>query len=304
MNSSLPTGVFDSGVGGLSVLLALRAELPCEEFVYVADSGHAPYGERDDIHVLARSLAVTQYLIKRHAIKALVVACNTATAAAIQTLRRAYPHLPIVGIEPSLKPAVALSRTGFIGVLATRGTLGSEKFSKLLHSLQGEATFVLQACDGLATAIEQHNVGVIANACVSNMTALGTFGSNAGEIDTLVLGCTHYPFIADRLLECAHYAIHMVDGGAPVARQTRRLLTQRNALVRPPPDCNEKCAVPVNYLTTSESDNLSAAIARWMRESAPVTTVRIPDLSTANNLSTNAHKEWPAVLDSNQLPRT
>ena len=303
MNSSLPIGDFDSGVGGLSVLLALQAELPCEEFVYVADSGHAPYGARDDNHVLARSLAVTQYLIRQHAIKALVVACNTATAAAIQTLRQAYPRLPIVGIEPSLKPAVEISCTGFIGVLATRGTLKSEKFSKLLQSLAGEATFILQACDGLATAIEQHDETIIKAACSRHMTALGSFGSHAGDIDTLVLGCTHYPFIANQLQECTRSAIHMLDGGVPVARQTRRLLTQSNALALPH-NTNEKHSTRVNYLTTGASENLSVAIPRWMRDSAIVNTVRIPDLSTAESLVNDACNGWPAVLDSNQLPRT
>jgi len=120
-----PIGVFDSGVGGLSILRALRAELPAEDFVYLADSGFAPYGERDEEFVVERALAVAQRLRNEHAIKALVIACNTATAAAVHLLREELPGLPIVGLEPALKPALAITRTGRIGVLATRATLAS-----------------------------------------------------------------------------------------------------------------------------------------------------------------------------------
>ncbi|MDB5843892.1 MAG: glutamate racemase, partial [Polaromonas sp.] len=126
-----PIGVFDSGIGGLSVLKALRADMPNEDFVYIADSGHAPYGERDAAHVLARSRAIAQYLVSQN-VKALVMACNTATAAAIALLRAEHPGLALIGVEPALKPAVALSRTGRIGVMATRGTLSSGKFQALL----------------------------------------------------------------------------------------------------------------------------------------------------------------------------
>lgn len=127
-----PIGVFDSGLGGLSVLRALRAELPNERFVYVADSGHAPYGERDDEYLIHRSGTISRWLQHHHQIKALVVACNTATAAAIHVLRAEHPALPIIGIEPALKPAVAKSKTGVIGVMATPSTLKSEKFQRLL----------------------------------------------------------------------------------------------------------------------------------------------------------------------------
>ncbi|MCJ7798723.1 MAG: aspartate/glutamate racemase family protein, partial [Polaromonas sp.] len=147
-------GVFDSGIGGLSVLKALRAELPHEHFIYIADSGHAPYGERDEAHVLARSRAIVQYLVGQD-VKALVMACNTATAAAIHLLRAEHPGLTLIGVEPALKPAMALSRTGRIGVMATRGTLSSAKFTALLAAQAGQADFMLQPCDGLADAIER-----------------------------------------------------------------------------------------------------------------------------------------------------
>ncbi|MFZ3220982.1 MAG: glutamate racemase, partial [Rhodoferax sp.] len=225
-----PIGVFDSGVGGLSVLRALREELPSERFVYVADSGHAPYGERDDAHVIARSHAITRHLLERHHIKALVVACNTATAAAIKLLRQDYPDLPIVGIEPALKPAAAQSQTKHVGVMATRGTLNSEKFRTLLESLHGQATFVLQPCDGLADAIEHADATKIIAACAHYTKAMGLFGTENSAMDTLVLGCTHYPFVADVLRTLVGDQVAFLEGGAPVARQTRRRLAERGWL--------------------------------------------------------------------------
>ncbi len=194
-----PIGVFDSGIGGLSILQALRAELPFEDFVYIADSGHAPYGERGDGFVAARSQAITTHLLTRHHIKALVIACNTATAAAIHLLRQTHPGLPIIGVEPALKPAVLQSKTRRIGVMATRGTLGSAKFRTLVDSLASQADFVCQPCDGLADAIEREDTTKIIALCAKYMGAMGQFGTQGGQIDTLVLGCTHYPFASEHL---------------------------------------------------------------------------------------------------------
>ena len=171
-------GVFDSGIGGLSVLKALQTEMPYESFVYIADSSHAPYGERDDTYVIDRALAVTKYLVDRN-VKALVVACNTATAAAIDALRSTYPELPIIGVEPALKPAVQLSRTKRIAVMATRGTLASARFAALLAAHSSQARFTLVPCDGLADAIEQSvqasNTTELIAACVRIMGITGLF---------------------------------------------------------------------------------------------------------------------------------
>ncbi len=264
-------GVFDSGIGGLSVLKALRAELPGQDFVYIADSGHAPYGERDDAHVQTRAQALTEALVARGA-QALVVACNTATAAAIQALRARYPDLPIIGVEPALKPAVALSRTGRIGVMATRSTLGSAKFKQLLASLHGQATFVLQPCDGLAAAIEKSvrnpeaGLQEIAAACALHTGAMGPFGSLAGEIDTLVLGCTHYPFATNTLRALLGPELTFIDTGAPVARQTRaRLLALPTMPVMPVvPALTSSHAGSVTLLSTGDPSDLQAAAQRWL----------------------------------------
>jgi glutamate racemase len=257
-----PIGVFDSGVGGLSVLRALRAELPHERFVYVADSGFAPYGERDDAYVVQRSHAITDYLVKTHDIKAMVVACNTATAAAIHTLRKDYATIPIVGIEPALKPAAATSRTGVVGVIATRYTLQSEKFAVLLRSLQGQARFVIQPCDGLVRAIEQNDTIKIGASCAEYTRAMGTFGFKEDEMDTLVLGCTHYPFIANELRACVGPDIAFVEGGAPVAKQTRRLLAAQSALAS---SGVVESSIPLPQLwTTGEPQALDRAAQTWL----------------------------------------
>ena len=257
-----PIGVFDSGVGGLSVLGALRQELPFEDFVYAADSGHAPYGERDDSFVTARAQLITQYLREQHRIKALVVACNTATAAAIAELRGAHPGLPIIGVEPALKPALNVSHTLRIGVMATRGTLGSTKFAALLASLKAQADFICQPCSGLATAIELHDLSKIRALCADYTGAIGQFGSNSGQIDTLVLGCTHYPLASVQLRELIGPEVHLIDNGAAVALQTRRMLGSLSEQDRDTPG---QCLL----LSTGDSAHLQQAARHWLGLEAP-----------------------------------
>ncbi len=234
MTLNQPIGVFDSGIGGLSILKALRAELPHESFVYIADSGNAPYGEKGDAFVIERSRALTRTLLDDHNVKALVVACNTATAAAAKLIRAEFPDLPLVGVEPALKPAVQLSKTRNIGVMATRGTLESAKFAALIASLKASLTdpvdFIIQPCDGLAAAIETQNTPKIIALLAKYTPAIGEFGTKSGQIDTLVLGCTHYPFISHLLRVHTGAAVHYIDTGEPVARQTRRLLEAAGTL--------------------------------------------------------------------------
>ena len=256
-----PIGVFDSGVGGLSVLKALRQALPQERFVYVSDAGHAPYGERDVAHVLARSVAVGHYLVQSHEVKALVVACNTATAAAIAALRASYPTLPIVGVEPALKPAAARTRTGAVGVLATRSTLASEKFQALLQAQSPQVRFVLQACDGLAAAIECADAQQIQALCARYTAALGPVGSAPGAIDTVVLGCTHYTFGVEVLQDLLGPDVELIDAGDPVAQRTVNLLTQASGTQTPRADAG---ADWVELWTTGEPQTLQDAAQRWV----------------------------------------
>ncbi len=265
-------GVFDSGVGGLSILQALRAELPQADFIYIADSGHAPYGERDSAHVVARSLAITAHLVQQN-IQALVVACNTATAAAIDTLRAAYPLLPIIGVEPALKPAVQLSRTGRVGVMATRSTLASARFKLLLDTLASQAEFVLQPCDGLADAIEQavrtphgpQDATEIIAACARHTRAMGTFGVEAGNMDTLVLGCTHYPFASAVLRQLLGEKVQLVDTGRPVARQTRVRLGAGAA----------SGSGQLTLCSTGPSGALQTAARHWLQLDSQVSMLRL-----------------------------
>jgi glutamate racemase len=265
-----PVGVFDSGIGGLSVLQALMAELPHERFVYLADSGHAPYGERGDAFVAERTHAIADYLVAHHHIKALVVACNTATAAAIHETRMRYPQMPLIGVEPALKTAVAQSQTGRIGVIGTRGTLASAKFAKLLDSLHGQAEFVIQACKGLAQAIElstgQPPEQGLQNAevhrlCLTYTQAMGPFGKGAGQIDSLVLGCTHYVFVIDELRAILGPEIAFLSTGEPVARQTRRLLETQGLLATTD---QAGAAHLTQLLTTGALCDLQAAAQRWL----------------------------------------
>jgi len=264
MDRERPIGVFDSGVGGLSILRALRAELPHEDFVYFSDAGHAPYGEKGEAFVSHRSLAIAVDLLEQHRIKGLVVACNTATAAAVHLLRAKHTHLPVVGVEPALKPATALSRTGRIAVLATRGTLSSAKFHALLTSLRDQGDFVLVPCDGLAAAIESGDEAATRELCRRYTVEVCCFGTARGEIDTLVLGCTHYPFAADIFRELLGPGIQLVETGEPVARQTRRLLEAQGLL-------NAHGNGRVEWRTTGSSEALRSAASRWLGHAAEPT---------------------------------
>lgn len=253
-----PVGVFDSGVGGLSVLRALLRELPREDFVYFADTGHAPYGERGDPFVIERSRAILDELVRQHRIKALVVACNTATAAAIHILREAYPQMPVIGVEPALKPAAVLTRTGRVAVFATRGTLASSKFAALHDSLRDAAQFVLQPCDGLAAAIENDDGAQVQALCDAYVRSAGPFGSAPGEADTLVLGCTHYVFAQAQIAQRAGPQVRLVETGQPVARQARRML-EAAGLLRPAPASGK-----VTLVSTGQQQALEAAARRWL----------------------------------------
>ena len=253
-----PIGVFDSGVGGLSVLRALRAQLLQEDFVYLSDAAHAPYGERTDDYVSARALRVADHLITQHGVKALVVACNTATAAAIQVLRARWPTLPIVGIEPALKPAAAASQTKRVGVMATRSTLQSAKFKTLLDSLHGQAEFVLQACDGLAAAIENGDDQTTQALCETYVRAMGDFGRQAGQMDQLVLGCTHYPLVSDVLQSLVGAGVGLLEAGAPVSLQTRRVLSQADLLFA------GRAWGATRLLSTGTAEALSGNALRWL----------------------------------------
>lgn len=217
--SGAPIGVFDSGVGGLSVLREVRAELPHEDLWYVADSAHAPYGDKPAAEIEERAIAIAQYLTTRGA-KALVVACNTATGVAVETLRRRFA-VPIIGIEPAIKPAVSLSKSGVVGVLATSQTIASQKFQRLVDAWRDRAEIVLQACPGLVEQIEQ---GDLSSPATRDVVAKYVQPVVARGADTLVLGCTHYPFVADVFRAVAGTDVQVIDPARAVAKQVRQRL--------------------------------------------------------------------------------
>ncbi len=220
-----PIGIFDSGVGGLSVLRRIRSRLPKEDLIYIADSSHAPYGDKPIDYVRQRSVFLMDILLKQNA-KAIVVACNTATVTSIKELRSRC-RIPIIGIEPGVKPAVSMTRSGVIGVLATTKTLSSPSFNRLIRRFCGGFQVEVQECPGLVEQVEkmaltgQETHGLLKR----YITSLLEKGA-----DTLVLGCTHYPFLIPAIKEISGKNIGIIDTGEAVAKQVERRLKESSLL--------------------------------------------------------------------------
>lgn len=213
-------GFFDSGVGGLSVLRAARRALPRENMIYFADSAHCPYGGQSGEFVRRRALVITRFLLARKA-KAVVVACNSASEAALEYLRQTFPGVEFVGIEPAVKVAQRLSRNHKIGVLGTSLTLGGERFSRLLENFAAGTEVYRQPVSGLVESLEAGRLDDPRTDAIlrKNLRPLLKKG-----IDTLVLGCTHYPLIQERIAAECGPGVEVIDTGGPVARQLRRRL--------------------------------------------------------------------------------
>ncbi len=270
--AAAPIGVFDSGVGGLSVLRHICAELPHENLMYFADSGFAPYGDKPEHVVAERSLAVADFLVAQGA-KALVVACNTATVAAIKLLRANYPDMPIVGVEPGLKPAAAASRNGKIGVMATEVTLAGEKFLLLREQIgsASKAQFLLQGCPGLVDQIE---LGKLDSATTTAMLRRYLQPLLDAGADTLVLGCTHYPFVRASIESIVASAVDrevvLIDTGDAVARQLARLLAAAGCL-----NARDGAPARMQAFTTASATALEVAFSSLLGLEQSVTEVKI-----------------------------
>jgi glutamate racemase len=254
--SSQPVGVFDSGVGGLSVLERIRADLPHELLLYVADSGHAPYGNKPAEFIVQRSFAITEFLLGQGA-KAVVAACNTATAAAITRLRARF-DIPIIGIEPAVKPAVAMTRSGVVGILATGNTVRSDKFAHLLDQHGHRARVLVQPCPGLADCVEQGDLSSSHPRALLERYLAPLL--NAG-VDTLVLGCTHYPFLTPLIQELTGPEVVILDPSPAVARQLRCRLEAKGLLADHGLVGNER------YFTSGALEPTAGVMARLLAQS-------------------------------------
>jgi len=253
VSPTAPIGAFDSGVGGLSVLREIRRELPHESVLYVADSGHAPYGDRPASYIQERSVALTCALIDRGA-KAIVVACNTATGAAVDVLRQTFP-LPIVAIEPAVKPAAAATRTGVVGVMATSVTISSSKLLRLVGQYPAPGGTQMQACPGLAEQVERGALDSPATRALVEQYVRPLVDQGA---DTIVLGCTHYAFVAPMIRDVAGPGVTVIDPAPAVARELRRRLSVASLLA---PD---SALATESYFTTGDPEQGSRVMSQLL----------------------------------------
>ena len=254
-----PIGVFDSGIGGVSVLQEIRRALPAEHLIYVADTAHAPYGDKPAEVIQERAFRVVEFLLG-HDVKAIVVACNTATGVAVEALRARWP-IPFVAIEPAVKPAAATTKSGIVGVLATRQTIASPRFARLAETWGNGARILAQPCPGLVEQIERGELTTDATraliaSCVRPLLEQGA--------DTLVLGCTHYPFVADTIAEIAGPGVVIIDPAAAVARELRRRLTEHGLLAAP------ERAGKLRFWTSGPPDQLTGLLSSLGVETGPV----------------------------------
>ncbi len=259
-----PIGVMDSGVGGISVLRHIHALLPHEDLTYFADSKHAPYGNKTPDEIKARCFEIADFLIAKN-VKALVVACNTATATAIDDMRAKYT-LPIIGMEPAVKPATAMTKNGIVGVLATVGTLKSAQFAALLESYGRNVEVVTQGCVGLVECIERGELNTEATRQLLKKYLVPLLAEGA---DTIVLGCTHYPFVRPLLEailreEGVGENVAIIDTGAAVARQLQKKLTEQDWL-----EIANKAA-NIRFWTNSSATNTALVIEQLWGAKAEV----------------------------------
>ena len=258
--SPAPIGVFDSGVGGLSVLRALRQILPAQPMIFLADQAHVPYGQRPLEEVRFFSETITQYLLEQGA-KLIVVACNTASAAALQTLRKTFPGTPFVGMEPAVKPAAENTRSGVVGVLATPATFQGALYASVVERFAQGVTVLQHTCPGLVAQIE---AGELVTPATRQILEDALKPMLAHNIDTIVLGCTHYPFVIPLIQAISGPQVRVIDPAPAVARQAARLL-EANGLL-------SLSQIPAAYrvLTTGDPGRLQQLLPRLLGESGQV----------------------------------
>lgn len=217
-----PIGIFDSGVGGLSILRAIRQQLPDEELLYLADQAHVPYGSRSLTEVRSFSTDITRFLLEKKA-KLIVVACNAASAAGLRHLRETFPDTPFVGMEPAVKPAAEQTNSGVVGVLATPATFQGELYASVIERFAQDVMILQDTCSGLVTEIE---AGRVSGGETRRILELAIKPMLAKGLDTVVLGCTHYPFVIPLIQEIVGPEVRVIDPAPAIARQTARLLNK------------------------------------------------------------------------------
>jgi glutamate racemase len=264
-----PIGVFDSGVGGVSVLKALKSALPNESFIYAADSANAPYGDKSRAFIEARTSAMASFLVSTNA-KAIVVACNTATVVAVETLRASYP-IPVIAMEPAIKPAVQMSRSGVIGVLATERTLESSALKNLCRLYGEGAEILLQPCLGLVEQVERGDAETEVTHQLLRRYIAPLLASGA---DTIVLGCTHYVFLLARIQQIAGPGITIVESSMAVARQLERRLAESGRLAK------AAGIGETRFFTTGSVNQAKAVISELWGENVHVQAIEVPGLGT------------------------
>ncbi|MBN4047226.1 glutamate racemase [bacterium AH-315-P13] len=247
--SKQPIGVFDSGVGGTSIWKEIHALLPNESTIYLADSKYTPYGKKSKEKIIELSLKNTELLLDKDC-KLIVVACNTATTNAIKKLRETYP-IPFIGIEPAIKPAAFQTKTKTVGILATKGTLTSELFHETTHLFANKIRVVEQIGEGIVQLIES---GKTNSQEMKTLLQLHLKPLLEANIDCLVLGCTHYPYLIPILVNMLPKHIKIIDSGEAVARQTKAILQQNNLL-------NTEITKPqIQFYTNSNTEVMSALL--------------------------------------------
>ncbi len=248
MGDARPVGVFDSGLGGITVLREIRKQLPGEDCVYIADSSAAPYGSKPPEAILDRAYHLTDFLLEDGA-KAIVVACNTASVVALPALRARY-DVPFVGVVPAIKPAAGMTRTGTIGVLATMTTADSEPLARLIEDFAYGVKVVTRVCPGLVPMVER---GEVAGQAVDELLRFCLAPLLDAGADVIVLGCTHYPFLSQAISRLCGPDVLLVDPAAAVARQLGRVLAERELP-------NEQVKGTTTYYTTGEPVEFSRAL--------------------------------------------
>lgn len=264
MDQQGPIGVFDSGLGGLSVLQELIRLAPDEDVVYVADSAHVPYGTKPPAFIEERSLAITRFLVDSLHTRGVVVACNTATTHAVASLRRTFPTVPIVGMEPAVKPAAAVTRSGVVGVLATPATLDGERFAALVHRYTDGIELLTQPSPGLVECVE---AGDVEGPATERLLRAFTGPMLERGADTIVLGCTHYPFLRDTLQRLVGPDVTLIDTGEAVARQTVRVLGIDDRNVGRRPLKEDTNSGRITYYSSGDTNEAKRVIELLMRQS-------------------------------------